>query len=192
LLFCNTFATLGALDVKAINSAQESTKWPRKVRFGLATVRIYRRKTTNGNFSYMVANYAGGKRRFDSYSTVDEALFAANRVAKQLSERDTVAASMTSGQASEYAVAVQTVKPLEVSLTTFVSTLAEAVKIAGDLPTVLTACKFFVARHKKTVQKSVAEVVAELLSVKQTQGASTRYIQDLKLRLNRFSEPTAR
>jgi integrase len=124
---------------------------------------------------------------FDSYPTLDEALFAANRVARQLSERDTVAASMTSGQASEYAVAAQTLNPLGVSLNAAVSTMAEAVKIAGDLPSVLTACKFYIARHKKTVQKPVAEVVEELLTVKKTQGASDRYLQDLHLRLNRFA-----
>jgi len=135
----------------------------------------------------MVANYANGKRRFDSYPNVDEALFAANRVAKQLSEKDTVAASMTSGQASEFAVVTQILKPLGVSLTSTVTTMAEAVKIAGDLPTVLEACKFFNARHKKTVQKPVAEVVEEMLAVRKTSGASQRYLQDLRLRLNRFA-----
>ena len=172
---------------QANNKAKKSREWPRKVRFGLATVRIYRRKTSNGNFSYMVANYANGKRRFDSYPNVDEALFAANRVAKQLSEKDTVAASMTSGQASEFAVATQILKPLGVSLTSTVTTMAEAVKIVGDLPTVLEACKFFNARHKKTVQKPVAEVVEEMLAIRKTSGASQRYLQDLRLRLNRFA-----
>ena len=87
------------LDMKTCNSTIESTKWPRKVRFGLATVRVYRRKTASGKIGYMVANYATGKRRFDSYPTLDEALFAANRVAKQMSEKDTIAASQI-GRAS--------------------------------------------------------------------------------------------
>jgi hypothetical protein len=59
----------------------------------------------------MAADYASGKRRFDSHPSFDEALFAANRVAKQLGEKDAIAASLTSGQASEYAVAEQTLKP---------------------------------------------------------------------------------
>ena len=47
----------------------------------------------------MVANYAHGKRRFDCYATEADALDAANRLARQLSEREVVAAAMTNEQA---------------------------------------------------------------------------------------------
>ena len=60
----------------------------------------------------MVANYAGGKRRFDCYPTESDALEAANRLARQLSKRDVLTASMTHDQAIEYASAVQTLEPL--------------------------------------------------------------------------------
>ena len=59
----------------------------------------------------MVANYADGKRRFDSYATEADALDAANRLARQLSERDVVAAAMTNEQAADYAAAVQKLAP---------------------------------------------------------------------------------
>ena len=61
---------------------------------------MYRRRTPLGNYAYMVANYADGNRRFDSYSTEAAALEAANKLAKQLSEREVLAAAMTNEQAS--------------------------------------------------------------------------------------------
>jgi hypothetical protein len=69
-------------------------------------VTVYRRKTPNGNLAFIVANYADGKRRFDSYLAEAEALDAAHTLAKQIDKRDYVAASTTQGQAVEYADSV--------------------------------------------------------------------------------------
>ena len=86
----------------------ETEIWPRKVQPGRAIVRVYRRKTPQGNFAFMVANYVSptgvdkAKRRFDSYATEAEALDAADTLAKRLDRRDYVAANMTREQAIEY------------------------------------------------------------------------------------------
>lgn len=135
----------------------------------------------------MVANYASGKRRFDCYPTEADALEAANRLARQLSKRDVITASMTRDQAIEYASAVQALEPFKISLVPAVTTLAEALKIAGDLPNIVAAAKFYTAHHKQTVPKRIAAVVTELLSVKESRGGAPRYLQDLHSRLTRFA-----
>ena len=114
----------------------------------------------------MVANYANGKRRFDSYADETLALEAADKPARQLSEREVLAASMTNKEASEYAAAVQALAPFNLSLPATASTVAECLKLVGDLPNLHAAAKFYAARHKRTERKPVADVVAELLSVK--------------------------
>ena len=76
-------------------------QWPRKIRLGRVTVTVYRRRTPLGNHAFMVAHYAQGKRRFDSHADETGALEAAQRLARQLSEREVVAASMTNKQAAE-------------------------------------------------------------------------------------------
>ncbi len=162
--------------------------WPQKVRLGRVTVTVYRRQTPGGNAAFMVANYAGSKRRFDSYATETDALKAAHKLARQLSERDVMAASVTREQAIDYASAAQALKPFNLSLAPAVATLTEALKLVGDLPGVVAAAKFYAARHKRTVPKRVADVVAELLTIKEARGASPRYLQDLRTRLNRFAE----
>ena len=58
-------------------NVNDADSWPREVQPGRASVRVYRRKTPQGNFAYMVANYADGKRRFDSHASEADALDAA-------------------------------------------------------------------------------------------------------------------
>jgi integrase len=168
------------------NTKQDET-WPKKITVGRVTVKVYRRQTPSGNHGFMVANYSGEKRRFDSHATEADAMDAANKLARQLSQRDTIGASMTREQSIEYASAIQTLQPLGVSLTSAVATLAEAVKLAGDLSGVTAAARFYKARNKTVTAKRVADVVAELLKVKESRGASARYLTDLCFRLEKFS-----
>src|ERR1039458_5168423 len=135
--------------------------WPRKVSLGRVSVSIYKRTAPNGSPCFMVANYAGTKRRFDSYADESLALEAANKLARQLSERDTLTASMTREQAVEYAAAVQTLKPLGIALPAAVATVAECLKHVGGLADVTAACRFYAARHKPTVGKRGADSVKQ-------------------------------
>src|SRR5262249_6487632 len=74
------------------NNAEERDQWPRIITHGRIKVSVYRRKSPKGNHCYMVANYADGRRRFDSYHNETEAIEAANKLARQMSEREVVAA----------------------------------------------------------------------------------------------------
>jgi len=162
-------------------------EWPKRVTFGRESVTVYRREIPSGSFGYMVSNYSLGKRRFDSYATEADALAAAQRLARQLSERQVVAASMTNGQAAEYAAAVLSLKPHGVTLTSAADALAKCLETVHDLSTLLAAVEFYAARHKRVTPKPVSDVVTELLGVKEARKVSTRYRQDLRVRLGRFA-----
>ncbi len=167
---------------------QQAETWPRKVQPGRAIVNVYRRKTPSGNFAFMVANYADGeRRRFDSYASEADALDAADKLARRLDTRDYVAASMTRDQALEYANSVARLKPFNVTVDAATATVAECLKTVPDLATIHAACRFYAARNKTVTKKPVADVVAELLKVKGSRGASVRYAKDLRLRLERFA-----
>lgn len=167
---------------------KQDESWPRKITFGRETVTVYKRKTPLGNAAFMVANYADGKRRFDSYKTESEAFEAANKLARQLSQRDVISASMTREQSIEYASVVQSLQPVGLTLSAAAAAVVEAVKQAGDLATVAAAIRFYKTKHKPITQKSVADVVAELLALKKARGASERYFDDLKFRLEKFAD----
>jgi hypothetical protein len=131
----------------------------------------HRRKMPQGNFAFMV------RMLWKPLS----------RLARHLSERDVLSASMTREQAVDFAAALQILNPLEVSLTTAISTLSEAIKLAGDLPSVVAAAKFYPARHKRTTPKPIKDAIAELLTIKESRGVSPYYTHDLRVRLNRFA-----
>jgi hypothetical protein len=161
--------------------------WPRKVQPGRAIINVYRRKTPQGNFAFMVANYADGKRRFDSYASEADALDAAETLAKRIDKRDYVSASMTHAQAIEYADASAALTPFGVTVRAATSTVAECLKMVRDLANIGAAVKFFSDRHRQTTKKPIAEVVAELLAVKESRGASPRYLDDLRSRFKRVT-----
>jgi integrase len=170
------------------------SEWPKKVSFGRETVSIYRRKTPSGGTAYMVSNYSrvdqgSGKykRRFDCYATEAEALEQASKLARQMSQRDVVSASITKDQAIDYASAVQALAGFNVSIAGTAATVADCLKLVGTLPNVMEAVRFYANRRKQSVRKRVPEVLAELLAIKESRGASARYLQDLRYRLNKFA-----
>jgi integrase len=166
---------------------KQAEKWPRRVTVGRESVSVYRRRTPLGNFAYMVADYSTGKRQFKSHASEAEAIEAAGRLARLMSERDTLTASLTREQSVEYVAACQSLKPLGLTLSAAVAAIVEAVKLAGDLPSVAAAVRFFKAKHKSVTAKRVADVVAELLALKKARGAATRYLDDLGFRLEKFA-----
>jgi integrase len=166
----------------------KTATWPRKVQPGRAIVNVYRRKTPQGNFAFMVANYADGKRRFDSHATEADAVAHAETLAKQIDKRDYVAANMTQAQAIEYSDAVAALAPFNLTVRAGCSAIAECLKIAGDLSCVHAALQFYAARHKKTTPKAFADVVSELLEIKKARRAAPRYLEDLKSRLTRAAK----
>ena len=137
----------------------------------------------------MVSNYADGEnRRFDCYKSETDAIEAAEALAKRLDKRDFVAASMSQEQAIEYAGAVQVLDPFKVRVSDAASAVAGCLKIVGDLSNLHAAVKFYAARHKQTTKRTVPDVVAEFLKVKESRGASDRYMKDLRSRLEHFAE----
>lgn len=191
----------------ASRKPKQEESWPREVQPGRAVVRVYRRTTPSGNFAYMVSNYADGeRRRFDSYADEAEALKAAETLAKRLDSRDYVAASMTKTQAIEYANAQARVKPFGFSVDEATAKVLEALQIIGGfkdmdamrkaaaegkplpaLTDVTKAALFFKERHKQVVAKSVPELVAEFLKLKEARGAAPAYLADLRWRLEKFA-----
>ena len=172
------------MDVNLSRKAGAKGKAHHIAKLGRVKVSVYQRAAPDGSPCFMVANYSTGKRRFDSYAKEADAKEAAQRLARQLSEGDVISASMTREQSVEYANAAQKLLPIGVSLTDAVSRFVEAYQVASD---VVAAAKFYAARHKRTTPKRVADVVAELLAIKATRGASARYLGDLRYRLGRFA-----
>ena len=170
---------------------RRSTKeagWPRKVGVGRNKVTVYRRVRADSSFGYEVANYSSGRRRLESFPDAEEALERARSISRLASGGDVIAASLSKADAAEYASALQSLGPYRVSLSVAASTLAECLRLVGDLPSLREAAMAFASRRKHTIQKPVAEVISALISHKKARHASDRYIQTLEAELGRFGK----
>ena len=176
------------METKASHKSRKGLpeSWPHEVVVGRTRVKVYRRTRSDGTLGFEVANYASGKRRLESFPSAESALDRADTLARQLSEREVLAAEMTNEQAAEYAASLQNLAPYGVSLISATATLADCLKLVGDLPTLISGIKFFVSRNKRIQRKRVSDVVTELLELKEARKASKRYLQDLRGRLTRF------
>lgn len=132
----------------------------------------------------MLAYRHEGKRKFDSYSDEAEAIQEAEKKARQMSTLGIKAAQLGDDDLRIAVTAMDAVRPLGISLTDAVSRYVEAFNISGD---VIAAAKFYKARHKSVTAKRVEDVVAELVKVKESRGASVRYLADLRGRLTKFA-----
>ena len=130
------------------HEAPKRTPWPRLIKIGRTTVKIYRRKMPSGNWGYRIPNYSSGKRRFDCYTDEAEAIEAATRLARKLSERQHVAANMTNNEAAGYAAAVQSLEPYSVPLPAAADTLAQCLQTTGTLAKLIEATAFWAARNR--------------------------------------------
>lgn len=169
------------------------TKGPlRVVRSGSVTVKIYRGenavKSSTGKVHryavFTIAFFEGTERRQRRFANFDDAIREAERIALRLNQGEHRVLQLTSADASSYVQAMETLKPLGVPLHSAVSEYVHAAKMLEGR-TLAEAAKDFVQRNRaKVTERTVPEVVDELLT--ERAGKSLRYRQSLRSHLNRF------
>jgi len=81
---------------------------------------------------------------------------------------------------------VTRLKPFNVTVDAATATVAECLKTVGDLANLHAAVKFYAARHRKVTKITVADAVNEFIALKESRGAASRYLEDLRYRLDKF------
>lgn len=160
---------------------------PIKVEVGNATVRIYIHKRSDRATDYQVADYSTGTRCLRTCATIEAAKAEADKIARLMSSGDVQAAMMRNSEAASYGRAIQLLKPTGTSLELAAAGFAKAFEILGR-DRVIEAATFFEKHNpEKLPQKTVQDVVSELIAHRKTNGASEVYIIDLQSRLSRFA-----
>ena len=163
-------------------------------KFGHKKVHVYRRTTPSGNWAFMVADTSEVddkgkiKRLFRCYSDEVVAKQAADTLAERLGKRESTAMRLSESKAMEHVNSEARLKPFNVTVDAATSCVAECLKTVPDLATIHAAIRFFAARNKQVVKKAVADAVTEFRTLKAARGASERYKEDLKSRLDKFAE----
>src|SRR6266446_1343932 len=168
------------------------------VQVGSARVLIYRQsyrkkvgRRLRHYFRFNVVHYRpNGEKRLrirQSFSSLADARFEARRIATAIGNGEADVLQLTSSDRASYLHAIDALRSLKIPLHVAVEEYVEARQHAGA--SLITAAKQYAQRNAfVSVRKTVADVVEELLDVKQQDGMSVRYLQSLRSHLNRFAE----
>lgn len=162
--------------------------FPIRVEKNGVTVPIYRVRSGNGYVSYVIAYRENGAPKRLGFPSVREARTAAKKAAKDIAAGNAKSVPVTPEDGQSFLRASEKLKPFGVHVETAAVEYAEALKILDGRSTVLEAIRRF-ARTLAVVtsEKTVQQVVDELIQTREKDGSSVRHIDDLRSRLDRFA-----
>lgn len=169
-------------------NAKRSERFPLPIRCGNVVVKVYRVRAANGYTFFQVADHTEGKRKLRSFGKLDDAKREADRIARRLASGEVEALGMSGSERASFGRAMELLKSTGVPLELAAAHFAKAYQILGSDRIVEAAERLAKADPASLTRRTVAEVVIEFLKTKEGRGASTRYLSDLKSRLNRFAD----
>jgi integrase len=165
------------------------SKSPIKVKVGNAIVKIYRDtyKKNGSNYErHSIAYYSDGKRKIETRASEAEARARAHELVTQIARGRVNVLSLTNADRDSYAAALNLLQPLGIPLHAAVEEyVAAREQLKGE--SLLSAAKEHAARRRHVIERKVSEVVSELISAKERDGLSLRYLETLRSHLNRFA-----
>ncbi|HJY53424.1 MAG TPA: tyrosine-type recombinase/integrase [Candidatus Udaeobacter sp.] len=140
------------------------------VKVGNTVVKIYHWRSKSGYDQFKVSYHEAGKLKRVTFGSLAKAKARANEIAVQIERGEREALKLTSSDRSTYLHALELLKPTRIPLH--------------------VAIEEYLSLRKPTLRpkKLLPDVVAELLEDKKANGASVRYMEDLRRRLNRFAQ----
>jgi integrase len=173
---------------------------PETVKVGSVVVKIYsrikRQQLKDGGkvFKYRVyevEDWTAGPRRLRSFNDHGAALKEAERIARQLSTGEAIAAGMRGPETASYGRAMELLRPTGLALEVAAASVAKSFEILGG-DYLVDAARFYAARRPDLLtRRTVAEAIDELIETRQARGKSIRTVNDLRSRLGRFAKAFA-
>ena len=177
-------------------------KWPAEIRNGDCVVKIYRTPTVVRGKQYVgftLSYFSGGRRQRRKFSVYAEAKREADTISEQKAQGALGAAALSADDRVALEEALTLLGKHEGTGNARVTRLVEIVRdyagACASLPptaTLTEAVLFFSARHPANMpRKTVAEVVAEMITDRRSAGCSAIHVRDLVTRLGQFSRAFA-
>ena len=154
------------------------------------TMKLYRSEQEKGGRKYVthtLAYVANGHRQRKGFASEQDARDAAKTIAEQLASGAGHAGAYTPSELADLRAAERILRqhPRNVSLAAVADTFVRAAAILGD-DDIVSACRAYraeLARRNEVTRAKFPDVVKGYLLSMQKAGASGRYLQDLKHRL---------
>jgi integrase len=155
------------------------------IKAGNVQVKIYR-GVSHGYDLFTVAYYSGGQRKRKTFGALTDAKERANEVARAILNNRLAVLELSNADRDGYVKARELLRPFGIPLHCAIEEYVAARSTLNGQP-LLSAITEYRARYRPVIQKSVVEIVNELLTAKQRDGLSYRYICTLRMHLNRFA-----
>ncbi|PYJ33621.1 MAG: hypothetical protein DME88_07895 [Verrucomicrobia bacterium] len=159
---------------------------PIVIKIGSASVKVYQGKS-RGYDLFTLVHYAGGHRQRETFAKLDDAKRRAREVAHAMLNGRLAVLELTSADRESYIKAMEQLKPLQIPLHGAIEEYVAARSHLQD-ESLLSAVKEHVTRRRYVIEKSVGEIVDELLAAKQHDELSPRYLYMLRSDLTRFKK----
>ena len=149
-------------------------------------MKVYQGKS-RGYDLFTLVHYAGGHRQRETFAKLDDAKRRAREVAHAMLNGRLAVLELTSADRESYIKAMEQLKPLQIPLHGAIEEYVAARSHLQD-ESLLSAVKEHVTRRRYVIEKSVGEIVDELLAAKQHDELSPRYLYMLRSDLTRFKK----
>jgi len=180
------------LDTISEMKSNSVSKRPIEIKNGNVTVKIYTVKNRVNGASYpqfTLVHYLGSQRIKRKFADLKEATREAELVAAKLASGENDVLRLTSIDRVIYLQACEDLRPLNRPLNIAVSEYVNAVKRLPQGASLGEAVDFFLRRNPTALpQKTVREVVDELIASKTKQDRGDKHLADLESRLGRFAD----
>ena len=157
-----------------------------KVKAGSAVVPIYR-TACNGRVRFTLSFYRDGRRMRKMFNDLEsakkEALFVAQRIQSGMQH----VTDLKPHERDTYKAAEALLEKLDIPLFAAVEDYVRARTLAGNESLSVMATEYGKMFGNIVRRATVPEVVAELIKIREQDGASTKYLGQLRTTLNRFA-----
>jgi len=164
---------------------ESGQRFPLTVKVGSASVKIYRGKS-RGYDLFTLVYYEHGERKRETFGKLENAKTRATDVATQIARGRAGLLTLSNADRESYLAAANLLSSLGIPLHAAVEEYVTARSYLIGESLVEVASKH-AKRNGNVTDKRVAELVEELLVVKEADGASIRYRQSLRSHLRRFA-----
>jgi integrase len=168
--------------------AGKSTGKIHLVRAGSVTLKIYQCHKKGRDY-FTVSWHIGPRRHRQNFKTLDEARRFAKVEAEKLAAGQVNVPGLSVADAQTYQEAVRRLGPHRIPVHVVADEYARALEKLNNAGTLHQAVEYFVRNTARPeLERTVLEVVEEMVRVKERNGLSQRYIEDVRNRLGRFAK----
>ena len=168
------------------NTASKSKEWPKTIRHGNASVKLYKVKSGDYTLYTLAWRGADGKRKLRQFADEKEAKEEADAAARRLHEGELQVLQLRDADKHVYVEALKMIQPTGKRLDMVAREYADAFKILNGA-SLVEAARHYRKQTDDVKKITVGKAFEQFMAYVEKKGRSAVYLKDLRSRLGRFA-----